>query len=140
MVAVTTGLMEAVVCPLLHTYVVPPDAVRETELPLHTVVAPAMAAVGCGAMLMVATAVLEQLFALVTVTVKEVAVVGLGLIVAVVAPVFHKYVPPPFAVSVAVCPLQMDWFPPALAVGKEFTVTTATSVAVHPKPLVTVTE
>ena len=41
-----------------------------------------------------------------------------------VDPVFHKYVPPPVAVSVAVCPAQIVLLlTEIVAVGDEFTVT-----------------
>ena len=50
------------------------------------------------------------------VTVYVVVVVGLTDILAVVAPVLHKYVEPPVAVKVVLLPLQIDTSGPAFAV------------------------
>ena len=46
----------------------------------------------------------------------------------VVAVVFHKYVPPPLAVSVVVCPMQRLVLPDIAATGSEFTTTVAVAV------------
>jgi hypothetical protein len=59
--------------------------------------------------------------------------------VAVVEPVFHKYVPPPDAVNVALNPLHIVCGAPALAVGGAFTFTDVVAVAVQPLVPVTVT-
>ena len=59
--------------------------------------------------------------------------------VAVVAPVLHKYVPPPLAVRVALNPVHMVWGDPALATGSGFTVMILEADAVQPDALVTVT-
>ena len=66
-------------------------------------------------------------------------VAGETVIAAVVAPVFHAYVPTPDAVSVVDCPEQIVLFPEMEAVGaiKTFTVTVA--VSVHPFTLDTET-
>ena len=58
-------------------------------------------------MVTVATAVLEQPWASVPVTVYEVVEVGLTLIGLVVSPVDHEYDVPPEAVKVAVAPEQI---------------------------------
>ena len=56
----------------------------------------------------------------------------------VVAPVFHKYVPPPEAVNVVLFPIIIATSDPALAVGKAFTVTsTASESDVMPSDTVT---
>jgi hypothetical protein len=57
----------------------------------------------------------------------------------VVAPVFQLYVPPPLAVRVVDCPLQMVLVPLMEAVGLELTVTVCVALAVQPAALVTVT-
>lgn len=64
--------------------------------------------------------------------------VGLSVIVAVVAPVFHKYVPPPLAVSVAASPWQIFDEPEMDALGAAFTFTVAV-VVLEQLPLETVT-
>lgn len=76
---------------------------------------------------------------LVTVTVYTVVAPGLTEILAVVAPVFHKYpAVPPVAVMVIETPLHADGL---FTVGTGFAaeVATALAVAVHPAALVTVT-
>jgi hypothetical protein len=64
--------------------------------------------------------------------------VGLIVIAVVVAPVLHKYVPPPLAVNVVLVPLQMVVVPVIVVDGgvKILTCTVAVPVQV---PLVTVT-
>ena len=64
---------------------------------------------------------------------------GLTVILAVVSPVFHKYVPPPVAVNVVLFPMIIATSDPAFAVGKAFTVTSTASVS-DVIPSVTVTE
>ena len=64
---------------------------------------------------------------------------GLGFITAVVAPVFHTYVPPPDAVSVAVCPEQIVALPDMFALGVGFIFTVTEDEEVHPLESVTVT-
>ena len=54
-------VMRVVVCPLLHRYVVPPEAVRAWELPMQMVVFGLAEAVGLGFMVTVVNAVSEQL-------------------------------------------------------------------------------
>ena len=83
--------------------------------------------------------VFTQPFISVPVTVYEVPVLGLTLILAVVSPVFHKYVLPPEAVSNAAVPLQMVEEPLIEIEGREFIFTTTASVAV-PQEFVTSTE
>ena len=76
--------------------------------------------------------------ALVTVTLYVPAAVRL-LIVALVAPVDHKYVPPPVAVKLVEPPAQIVLLPVMLQLGVGFTVNTLLQELVHPAPLVTVT-
>ena len=62
------------------------------------------------------------------------------MIAAVVAPVLQVYPVPPLAVSVVLSPTQILADTGVIeAVGKEFTVTVALVLAVHPAALVTVT-
>ena len=93
-------------------------------------------------------AVAMQPLALVTVTVYVVLPAGVTVMVAVIAPVLHKYVPPPDAVRVAEDPEQI--IPSLLVVpdvsaivmdgvGKGLTVIVCEAVAEHPFALVTVT-
>ena len=79
-------------------------------------------------------------FAAVTVTVYIVVAAGLTVMDAVVAPVFHPYVPPPDAVIVALCPVQMFAFPEKAITGRAFTFITDDALFVHPFPSVTTTE
>jgi hypothetical protein len=131
--------MAAVVAPLLQEYVPPPAAVNVVLTPLQITDVPVMLAVGNGLTVTVLVAVEVQPLALVTVTVYVASAVGLTGIVAVVAPVLHKYVPPPVAVKVVEPPLQITDVPVMLAVGNGLTVTALVAVAVHPFALVTVT-
>jgi hypothetical protein len=131
--------MAAVVAPLLQEYVPPPAAVNVVLTPLQITDVPVMLAVGNGLTVTVLVAVEVQPLALVTVTVYVASAVGLTGIVAVVAPVLHKYVPPPVAVKVVEPPLQITFVPVMLAVGNGLTVTALVAVAVHPFALVTVT-
>ena len=75
----------------------------------------------------------------VTVTVYVVVELGLTLILAVVAPVLHKYVPFPVAVNVVDEPSQIVTSAPALATGTSLTVTITSSLScVIPSETVTV--
>ena len=66
--------------------------------------------------------------------------VGLTVMAAVVAPVFQLYPVPPLAVSVVLCPLQMDTaFGLITVVGGMKTFMLALAIAVQPFPSVTVT-
>ena len=76
--------------------------------------------------------------ALVTVTLYVPAAVRL-LIAAVVAPVDHKYVPPPVAVKVAELPTQIVLLPVISQLGGGLTVNILLQELVHPAALVTVT-
>jgi hypothetical protein len=58
---------------------------------------------------------------------------------AVVAPLLHKYVPPPAAVNVVLTPLQITDVPVMLAVGSGLTVIACVAVEVQPLAFVTVT-
>lgn len=65
---------------------------------------------------------------------------GLTVIAVVVALLFHKYVPPPLAVTTLLCPTQIDdGEATAAALGSGFTVTVVEADAVHPNTFVTVT-
>jgi hypothetical protein len=75
---------------------------------------------------------------LVTVTLYVPAAVRL-LITAPVAPVDHKYVPPPVAVKLAEVPAQIVLLPVILQLGASLTVRTLLQELVHPAALVTVT-
>src|SRR6187397_199305 len=75
---------------------------------------------------------------LVTVTEYVPAAVRL-LIVAVVAPVDHKYVPPPVAVKLVEPPTQIVLLPVILQLGAAFTVNVLLHPDVHPVGFVTVT-
>jgi hypothetical protein len=81
---------------------------------------------------------LVQLAALVTVTLYTPAAVRL-LIVAVVAPVDHKYVPPPVAVKLVEPPAQIVLLPVILQLGAAFTINSLLHAVVHPVTFVTVT-
>jgi hypothetical protein len=131
--------MAAVVAPLLQAYVPPPAAVNVVLPPLQITDVPVMLAVGNGLTVTALVAVAVHPLALVTVTVYVASAVGLTGIVAVVAPVLHKYVPPPVAVKVVVPPLQITDVPVMLAVGSGLTVTACVVVAVQLLPFVTVT-
>jgi hypothetical protein len=61
--------------------------------------------------------------------------VGFTVIAAVVAVVFHTYVPPPLAVKVVLVPLHIVTSNPAFANGNGVTVTTTASVAEQPDAL-----
>ena len=98
MVVVGITVMAAVAAPVLHTYVVPPEAVSVAEAPLQMIPSllatpevsvTAMAGVGSGFTVMVVEAVAEQPAALVTVTVYVVVVVGETVIAAVDMPVLQ---------------------------------------------------
>ena len=55
--------------------------------------------------------------------------VGITVIADVVEPVFHKYVPPPVAVTVAFCPWQIILVPAMVVVGTGFTITVTDCIA-----------
>jgi hypothetical protein len=128
-----------VVAPVLHKYVLPPAAVNVVLTPLQIVVMPLILGVGIGLTVTACVAVDVQLLALVTVTVYVAFDVGLTVMAAIVAPVLHKYVPPPVAVNVVEPPLQTIDVPVMLAVGSGLTVTVLVAVDVQPLALVTVT-
>ena len=87
-------------------------------------------------MVTVVVAEAVQVFGPVTVTVYVVGVVGLTMIIAVVGPVFQRYVPVPLldAVRVADCPAQIFVLPLIEAVGIVFgfAVTELLATLVHP--------
>jgi hypothetical protein len=62
------------------------------------------------------------------------------LIAALVAPVDHKYVPPPVAVKVAELPTHIVLLPVILQLGGSLTVSVLLQELVQPAALVTVTE
>jgi hypothetical protein len=130
-------VMDEVVFPLLHTNADPPEAVSVVLLPEQMVVFPLIAAVMAPVTFTVATAVPVQI-PLLTCTVYEVVVVGVTIMAEVLAPVFHRYVPPPVALTTALSPIQI-----AAGVTEKIilgvTVTVANPVSAHP-PLPTTTE
>jgi hypothetical protein len=133
-------LMTAVVAPVDHRKVVPPEAVKLAELPAHMVWLPgAMLQTGSGFTVSVLLQELEHPAALVTVTLYVPAAVML-LITAVVAPVDHKNEVPPVAVKLAEVPEHIVWLPGRISqTGSGFTVSVLLHELVHPWALVTVT-
>ena len=132
--------MAAVVAPVLHTYEAPfPLAVNVVDPPAHKTFVPAIETVGKGLIRTILCAVFVHPLTLVTVTEYVVVTRGITVIDAVVALVFHKYVPPPLAVNV------VDWlrhntlFPVISTAGSELTVTVLMAVPEHPLPSVAVT-
>ena len=94
--------------------------------------------VGLGPMVTVATAVFEQPWASVPVTVYDAVTVGDTEIGFVVSPVDHEYVDPPVAVNVAVAPEQIVG-ELTVIVGLGPIVTVETADPVQPCALVPVT-
>jgi len=128
-----------VVAPVLHEYVPPPLAVKVAFCPLQIGDGLLMLAVGFVFTVKVLESVSVQPLAFVTVTEYVVVEEGETVMLAVVAPLLHEYVPPPLAVNVALCPTQMGAGLLIEAAGAEFTVTEREAVAVHPFASVTVT-
>ena len=83
-------MIPALVEPVFQEYVPPPDAVSVIVLPLQTVVAPLMLAVGAGVTVMDEVAEFVHPFPSVTVTVYVVFAVGESVMDAEVAPLFHQ--------------------------------------------------
>jgi hypothetical protein len=109
------------------------------ELPKQTVVFPVIPAVGNVELTVTITLlVAEQLFPFDTVTVYVVVVVGETVILAVVGPVFHRYVEPPDAVNTTDFPVHIFTFSPACALSV-FTETVTELVAEQPLTSVPVT-
>jgi len=94
---------------------------------------------GVGLTVIVAEAVLVHPLASVPVTVYEVVDAGETVILVVVAPVFHEYVTAPPALSVALCPEQIDVEGETVTTGSGFTFTVAVAVLIQPFPSVPVT-
>ena len=99
---------------------------------------PVILQLGSGFTVSVLLQALVQPAPLVTVTLYVPAAVRL-LIVAVVAPVDHKYVPPPVAVKLVEPPVQIVLLPVILQLGAAFTVSVLLHDVVHPVVFVTVT-
>jgi hypothetical protein len=98
--------MEANVCPVLQAYVPPPLPVNvAVELGQILRSGPALAT-GKGLTVTIISSVPLQPPDE-TVTVKVVVVIGVTFIDAEVEELFHKYVPPPDAVRVVLCPTQI---------------------------------
>ena len=116
----------------------PPEAVKLADVPAQIVLLPAISQVGFVITVNVRLQELVQPAALVTVTLYVPAAVRL-LITAVVAPVDHKYVPPPVAVKLADVPAHIVLLPVILQLGGLLTVSVLLQELVHPAPLVTVT-
>ena len=124
----------AVVAPVLHKYDEPPDAVSVVATP-EQIFPFVTDGVGLAITVTVPLAIAVHV-AMVTVTVYVAAVpVEIEM---PVAPVLHRYVPPPVTVSVAVPPAQIVGLL-TVGVGSAVTVTLALLVAVQPSALVTVT-
>ena len=132
--------MEAVFCPLLQEYEVPPEAVRVVDSPLQMTLSPVMAGVGNGLTVTVTDVAAEHPLASVTVTEYVVVADGLTEMEAVFCPLLQEYEVPPEAVSVVVSPLQMTLSPVMAGVGSGLTVTVTEVAAEHPLASVTVTE
>jgi hypothetical protein len=118
--------------------VLPPEAVKHVDPPWQIVLRPVISHAGFVTTVNVLLQELVHPAALVTVTLYVPAAVKL-LIVAVVAPVDHKYVPPPVAVKLVELPAQIVLFPVMLQPGAGFTVSVLLQELVQPAPLVTVT-
>ena len=132
--------MDEVVPPLLHKYAVPPEAVSVAFFPEQMVAAlPDITAVTGGLTEIFFTAVSEHI-PFDTNTEYAAALVGETTIGLMVAPVLHEYVPPPTAVSVALCPMQREVLAVLIiAIGLGFTVT-AIEVLLEQFPEETITE
>lgn len=129
--------MLAVVAPVLHRYVPPPEATKTVVWPAQMLLLPVAAALGAVFRFKILLAVAVQLFVPVTVTVYVPAAEAMAA--AVVAPVLHKYVPPPEAVNAVLVPAQMGEVPAMATVGTALYVSVRAAVPVQPKLLVTVT-
>lgn len=130
-------MIEAEVAPVLHEYVVPPDAVSVVDCPAQREVFPEMEEVGNGFTVMVIEVSSEQ-EPPETITVYVVVAVGETKMDEVVAPVFQENDDPPEAVRVALLPEQMAAGPLTLGVIAGVTVTVATADA-EQNPFVTFT-
>jgi hypothetical protein len=115
--------------PLLHKYVLPPEAESVALCPSVIVTLLHALAVGFGLTVTVQLAVSLQL-PLATITVYEVVAEGDAVIEEVVAPVFHEYVAPPEALSIAFCPAQIVMLV-AVAMGGGATTMVIEVVLVH---------
>jgi hypothetical protein len=73
-----------------------------------------------------------------TATVYIVVAIGDTVILLVVAPVFHEYVPPPVAVNVVLLPRHIELIPLMDATGEGLTITVTLELSVQ-EPLVTKT-
>jgi hypothetical protein len=134
-------VITGVVAPVLQRKDTPPADVSVAEPPAQIVCGGQIVQVGPGVTVTVAEHELLHPFALVTVTVYVVVVVGFTVMEAVVAALLHRNEVPPEAVNVAEPPTQNDESEIAmLHVGPGFTVTVVEQVLVHPLPFVTVTE
>lgn len=99
----------AVVAPVLHRNVIPPEAVNETESPGHVGgTIQTITQIGAGFTVTVAVQVPLHPLASVTVTVYVVVALGVTVIDAVVAPVLQRNDVPPEAVSVDEPPTQIE--------------------------------
>lgn len=127
--------------PLLHRYVLPPEAVRVAFWPLHILwVAGATCAVGLLFTTTVVLAVPLHPEPLVTVTEYDVAVVGDTVILCAVALLLQLYEVPAEAVSVTLLPKQMAGLAGVITGTRlALTVTLLWAVAVQLAALVTVT-
>lgn len=119
----------AVVSPLLHKYVVPPDAVNVALSPVQIVTSsPASAETVSIFTVTVTSSVASQPFKN-PVTVNVVVLLGDTEILVVVSPVLHRYESAPEAVNVVDSFSIMVTSLPPLTSGRSLTVTTTSSVS-----------
>src|SRR5215204_1172114 len=126
-----------VVSPVLHKYAPPPVAVNTVDSPSQKS-SPVTLATGFGCSVTVMEATSVQPNPVVTSTVN--VPLSETVMDAVVAPVLHKYVPPPVAVRTVDSPSQKSVSPVMLATGSACSVTVMEAISVQPNPLVTTTE
>src|SRR5438128_675200 len=107
-------------------------------LPAQNAVSPVIEHEGIGLIVTFTEAVL--VYPLVVVPVTEYVPAAVTVIEAVVAPLLHKYVAAPVAVSVVDPPVQNARGPEIFTVGLGFTVTFTEAVFIHPLAAVPVTE
>jgi hypothetical protein len=114
----------AVVCPVLHRYDAPPDAMSEILSPLHIATfVPALASINSVSTETITLSLNSHPLEFVPVTVYGVVLFGLTEILADVSLVLHTYESAPEAVNVIKSPSKIETLLPALVSGNSFTVT-----------------
>src|SRR5215204_533159 len=135
--SVLTTMLD-VVSPVFHKYEQPEGvAVSITLPPTQNSVSPVMLTSGLGCSVTVMEATSVQPNPLVTSTVN--VPLSETVMDAVVAPVLHKYVPPPVAVRTVEPPSQKSVSPVIFASGFGCSITVIDATSVQPNPLVTST-